>query len=212
MKSRAQLALLVLLLFISVVIANAKKKPAVPTYVLKAHTVYVIIDPDTGTSLNDPLGNKTAQDDVEKALMKWGRLSPVVDPGSADLVIVIRKGSGKIVQRTIGGQPTNDRPVIVQQTDSHIRIGGQQGRAPGGPPQTEPQDTRPVQQTEITADTQDTFTVYEGGAGTAENIHSRPIAWRYEGKDALHSPSVPAVSEFRKAIEDAEKQQQQKKP
>ena len=30
-------------------------------------------------------------------------------------------------------------------------------------------------------------------------------------KDALKSPSVPALAEFRKAIEEAEKQQQQKK-
>jgi hypothetical protein len=31
-------------------------------------------------------------------------------------------------------------------------------------------------------------------------------------KDALRSPAVPAVDEFRKAIEEAEKQQQNKKP
>jgi hypothetical protein len=38
----------------------------------------------------------------------------------------------------------------------------------------------------------------------------RPPAWRYMSKDALHSPNVPAVAEFRKAIEETEKQQKNK--
>jgi hypothetical protein len=38
-----------------------------------------------------------------------------------------------------------------------------------------------------------------------------PPAWRYVNKGALKSPNVPAVAEFRKAIEEAEKQQQQNK-
>src|SRR2546430_12251477 len=37
----------------------------------------------------------------------------------------VRKGSGKIVQPTIGGLPRNDRPVIVQPTDTGIRVGVQ---------------------------------------------------------------------------------------
>ena len=66
-----------------------------------------------GTSTTAPMPNKTAQEDVEKALMKWGRFTPVLDTQTADLLITVRKGSGKIVQPTIGGLPTNDRPVIV---------------------------------------------------------------------------------------------------
>ena len=46
--------------------------------------------------------------------MKWGRFTPVMDTQTADLVITVRKGSGKIVQPTIGGLATNDRPVVVQ--------------------------------------------------------------------------------------------------
>jgi hypothetical protein len=106
--------------------------------------------------------------------------------------------------------PTNDRPVTVQQTDRSIRIGGQQGRAPGAPPQTDPQDTRPSQQTEVSRSNQDTFSVYAGGAGGTANLSERPAVCRYEAKDALHSPNVPAVEEFRKAVEDAEKQQKSK--
>src|ERR1700737_940941 len=89
-------------------IAGSKKKDELPASVLKAHTVAVIIDPSAGVSATSPLANRKAQEDVEQALMKWGRLSFVLDPQTADLVIVIRKGSGKLVQPTIGGLPTND--------------------------------------------------------------------------------------------------------
>ena len=148
MHVRMRILLGFVLSFFLLTIAWAKKKDEVPALVLKARTVAVLIDPDAGVAINSPLANKTAQDDVEKALMKWGRFKFVLDPQSADLVIVIRKGSGKIVQQTIGGLPTNDRPVIVQQTDSSIRIGGQQGRAPGAPQQPMPQETNPSPQIE----------------------------------------------------------------
>ena len=64
--------LLIVLLSTSLAIAGNKKKPLLPAYVLKARTVAVLIDPNAGTSATSPLANKTAQEDVEKALMKWG--------------------------------------------------------------------------------------------------------------------------------------------
>jgi hypothetical protein len=213
-RLRALFLLIVLSAALSVAFA---KKAKVPDYVLKAHTVCVLIDPDAGTSLTDPLANKTAQDEVEKALMRWGRLSPVQDPGQADLIIVIRHGTGKIAERTIGNLPTNDRPVTVQQADNHIRIGGQQGRSPNAPQQTNPQDTQPEQQTEVAPPRQDEFTVYRGysgssptSSGSREHLHTQPIAWRINQKDALKAPEVRAVAEFRQAVEETEKQQ--KKP
>jgi hypothetical protein len=190
-------------------IAGPKKKDELPAYVLKAHTVAVIIDPNAGVSATSPLANKKAQEDVEQALAKWGRLSFVLDPQSADLVIVIRKASGKLVQPTIGGLPTNDRPVIVQQTDTSVRLGGQQGRAPGAPQQPLPQDTNPGPQIEA-APPDDMFTVYAGHSDVP--IDQRPLVWRYSNKNALRSPDVPAVAEFRKAVESTEKQQQKSKP
>lgn len=222
MTIRMRLALLATLLTV-VSVAAAKKKAQVPDYILKARTVCVIIDPDAGTSLTSPLGNKTAQDEVEKALMTWGRFQLVQEPGRADLVIVIRKGAGRPVDRTIGNLPTNDRPGTVQQTDNAIRIGGQKGRAPGSPDQTMPQDTRPEQQTEVgPAVAQDSFIVYGPGNGPGPDMGSKPgstitdrnIGWRSMGKNILKSPEVPAVSDFRKAVEETEKaqQQQQKKP
>ena len=154
---------------------SPKRNHKSPTYILKARTVCVIIDPDAGTSLSDPLGNKTAQDEVEKALMTWARFQLVQEPGRADLVIVIRKGAGKPVDRTIGNLPTNDRPVTVQQTDNAIRLGGQKGRAPGSPDQTMPQDTRPEQQTEVGPGVaQDSFIVYGPGNGDWSGMGQTP--------------------------------------
>src|SRR3984957_16645693 len=222
MTIRHRVALVAFVLCLISIAAVAKKKPQVPNFVLNARTVCVIIDPDAGTSLSDPLGNKTAQDEVEKALMKWARFQLVQEPGRADLVIVIRKGVNKPVDRTIGNLPTNDRPVTVQQTDNAIRLGGQKGRAPGSPDQTMPQDTRPEQQTEVgPGAAQDSFIVYgpgngagpDMGATAGSQITARNIGWRFMGKNILKPPDLAAVSDFRKAVEETEKQQQpQKKP
>lgn len=219
MTIRMRIALLTILLC-AISLSAAKKKPLVPPYILNAQTVCVIIDPDAGTSLSDPLGNKTAQDEVEKALMTWHRFQLVQEPGRADLVIVIRKGANKPVDRTIGNLPTNDRPGTVQQTDNTIHIGGQKGRAPGSPDQTMPQDTRPEQQTEVgTAVAQDSFVVYGPGKGDlgsspGSQMGDRNIGWRDMGKNILKSPDIQAIANFRKAIEETEKQNQQnqKKP
>jgi hypothetical protein len=202
---RTRVLVLLVLLSTSLAIAGNKKKPLLPAYVLKARTVAVLIDPNAGTSVTSPLANKTAQEDVEKALMKWGRFTPVMDTQTADLVITVRKGSGKMVQPTIGGLPTNDRPVVVQPTDSGIRIGGQKGRPPDST-QPAPQDTNPHPQTEI-GPSEDMFVVYEGHV---DGPLDRAPAWRYMTKNALHSPNVPAVEEFRKVIEETEKQQKSK--
>ena len=199
--------LLPLALLAASLLAAGNKKPLLPAFVINAKTVLVLIDPNAGTSVTDPLEDKKAQEDVEKALMRWGRLQPVVGAMPADLVITVRKGSKHPVQPTIGGLPTNDRPVIVEQTPNNTRIGGQAGKNPNAPPS----DTGPGvgPQMEV-APPEDIFTVYNGQL--AAPLDSA-IAWRYARKDALQSPSVPAVDEFRKAIENAEKQlSQQKKP
>jgi hypothetical protein len=110
--------------------AKDKKKVILPADILRAETVLVVIDPDAGVSPDAPLANKTAQEDVEKALIKWGRFRLANDLSTADLVITVRKGSGKIVQPTIGGVPINDRPVIFEPTDSGGRVGGSHGLRP----------------------------------------------------------------------------------
>jgi len=200
------------LLLLLVLPAQSKdKKKVLPEYVLKARTVLVVVDPDAGISPLNPNENRIAQDDVEKALVNWGRLSPVMDAQTADLVITVRKGHGRAVNPTIGGVP-NDRPVILQPSDGGVRIGGQQGKASpvSDPNANGPQQTGPFPRTEV-GPSDDTFAVYRGGVEYP--LDSSPV-WRYSAKDALNSPNVPAVAQFRKVIEEAEKQQQQgkKKP
>ena len=186
---------------------HGKDKKILPAYVLQARTVLVVVDPEAGISPSDPNANRIAQQDVEKALMNWGRFTPVMDAQTADLVISIRRGHGKAVNPTIGGVP-NDRPVLVQPNDSGIRIGAQQGK---NTPVTDPSvgaPATPQPQTEI-GPSEDMFSVYRG---QVEYPLDSPPVWRYVAKDALRSPSVPAVEQFRKVIEETEKQLSQKKP
>src|SRR5262245_57186160 len=108
MAVRMRPAVVRFLLCVPLVLAGNDKKPVLPAYVLRAETIFVLIDPGAGTSPTSPQANQKARDDVEKAIMKWGRFRLAVNAGEADLVIVVRKGSGKVVQPTIGGLPTND--------------------------------------------------------------------------------------------------------
>jgi hypothetical protein len=194
-----------LLLFLTgLTVAKEKTKTTLPAFVLDAKTIMVMIDPEAGISMSDPGGNRTAQSDVEKALLKWGRYNPVISMPSADLIIVIRKGSGKAVQPIIGGVPTNDRPVVVNPTDNGIHVGVQQGRPPGDT-QVDAGNTKPTQGAEV-APPEDFFAVYDAHS---EHATDMPPVWRYVAKNALRSPEVPAVGEFRKAVEEALKQQQQ---
>jgi hypothetical protein len=208
MPIRMRLVLSLVLLVTSVAIADKKKKDSFPPEILNAQTVVVLVDPEAGMSTSEPLANKTAQDDVERALAKWGRLRLMLIGGTnADLVITVRKGNGKAVQPTVSGEPTNDRPVVVVPSDNGIHIGVQQGQPPGST-QPPPQDTSPRLGGEVGA-AQDTLLVYVGGSGGAP--FDRAPVWRYVSKNALHSPDVPAVAEFKKAVEAAVKQQQQQK-
>ena len=204
MPIRMRMLVPLVLLFACLAAANNKKKDALPAEVLDAQTVVVLVDPDAGMATSAPLANRTAQEDVEKALAKWGRLKPVLIGNTADLVITVRKGNGKIVQPTVGGEPTNDRPVVVVPSDNGIHIGAQQGRPPDST-QPPPGDTSPGLGGEV-GPTEDTLLVYRGGSSSP--AFERAPVWRYVAKNGLRSPDVPAVAEFRKAIEAAVKQQQ----
>lgn len=193
--------------------ANEKKKPVLPATILNAQTVTVIIDPDAGVSTDAPLANKTAQDDVEKAFANWGRFKPIMSGMGPDIIVVIRKGNGKILQPTVhGGGSPNDEPVVIQPNDNGIRIGGQKGKPAGtsqpvGTSQNDPEMGKPVPGATVGA-TEDSFAVFDGG--TVDFASSTPM-WRYVRKNALHSHDVPAVAEFKKIVEETEKQLQQQK-
>lgn len=180
-----------------------KKKIILPEDILAAKTVLVVVDPDAGIAIEAPNANRTAREDVEKALMNWGRFILAIDASTADLIISVRRGNRKVVQPTIGGVPANNRPVIFEPTDSGGTLGGHRGNPPqaGDPTSAQPQSPHP--QVEV-ASTEDVFVVYRGKRDNALDTSS---VWRYSAKDALRSPDVPAVEEFRKVIIEAEKQQ-----
>lgn len=182
---------------------DKKKKILLPADVLQARTVLVVIDPDAGMSPDAPYANRTAQESVEKALMEWGRFSLASDVSTADLVIEIRKGNGKMAQSTIGGMPTNSRPVTAESTDSMDRIGMNRGTPPMAGDPTAQRMPAPSPQVEVGA-ADDVFAVYRG---KRDHALEGPAVWRYTAKDGLKSPGVPAVDAFRKLVIEAEKQQ-----
>src|ERR1700729_3890320 len=92
---------LILLLVPNPGLGKDKTKPTLPPYVLAAHTVAVVVDPDAGMSVDNPQANQVAQKDVETALLNWGRFEPTISTQAADLIIVVRKGHGRLVDRTI---------------------------------------------------------------------------------------------------------------
>jgi hypothetical protein len=188
-----------------------KKKSSLPEYVLRATTVRVVIMPDSGEPVDQPMANATARDNVEKALFEWGRLRPVMDGAQADLVIAVRTGSGKAMQPTIRGGPIDSRPGVIQPTDGGIRVGGQQGRPPG----VDESQNGPLNGPRISNEvgpSEDLFEVHPGGVHDVQRPLDSPAVWRYVAKDCLRAPKVTAVEEFRKAIADAEKLQTPKKP
>lgn len=207
MFSRLPIPLLFVLLLAFPVVAKNKKKSTLPDLILKAQTVYIVIQPEAGESLTDPTANRTAEDSVEKAIMKWGRFSLVPGSQTADLIIAVRRGhaGGPIIRNS----PADDRPVIIQPTgEAGTRVGGQQGHPPDltDPGLGGPADRRPHISNQI-GSTEDSFEVYMGGI---DYPLDGPPLWRYMAKDALKGPRVEAVEQFRKAINESEQQRQQK--
>ncbi len=194
--------LAVTVIILCAALASARKKTVLPADVLHARTIFVTVDPTAGVDVRDPNANRTARADVERALDQWGRFTLVQDGSDADLIVTIRKGSGKLIQPTIGGTPINGPPPVSgdstsSPTQSTTRAGA---RWPGNP------TSNPEPQIEA-GSAQDMFVVYRG---SKDDPHWSPLdappVWRYSGKDALASPSVPAVEVFRKLIAESEKE------
>jgi len=205
---RYSLCFLALLLAVPVIAKDKdKKKNSLPPYILQAHTAVVVIDPDAGEPLDQPYSNSTARDNVEKALLEWGRFDLVLQGQNPDLIFVVRTGNGKTMRPTVRGGPVDQRPGYGQTTDSTIRIGGQQGQAP---PLSDPAATPPNMGPHINNEvgpSDDMLAIYRGGA--LEYPLDSPAIWRYIAKDCLQAPTVAAVEELRKAIANAEKPQTQ---
>ena len=212
MPTRASTWIALALIAVALTPAFAKNdKPILPQYILSAHTVCILIDPAAGISVSDPNANQTAQRDVEAALLKWGRFTTVLSTEDADLVIVLRRGHGRLADATISDPRQNSRPGSVTRTDDGISIGAQHGTPPPGTRgASTPQDghSTAAPQAEI-GTTDDSFQVFEG---KKEYGSSDTPGWRWIHKNVLHPHDVPAVDEFRKAIEAAEKAAAQKHP
>src|SRR5579859_949272 len=210
MKRRIPALLAMSLLLATFGLAKDKAKGTLPTYLLNARTVLVLIDPEAGVSLDDPKANEVARKDVETALLNWGRLQPVMSAQAADLIIVVRRGHGRMVSRTVTDPRQNGHPGTVNPYDSGISIGAQHGKQSNPVDAQNPGATQdsPHSQTEI-GEANDSFSVYAGGVD--DPLDSNP-AWKYVAKDALHPHTVPAVAEFRKALAEADKQASAKKP
>jgi hypothetical protein len=210
MKKRVPVLFAVGVLLTSFGLAKDKSKATLPTFVLQARTVAVLIDPEAGVSVQDPKANETAQRDVESALLEWGRLEPVLSTRNADLIIVIRRGHGRNVVPTISDPRQNNRAGSVVPFSNGASIGGQRGR-PGqqDPVVAGPTDDSAHPQVEV-GGADDSFAVYRGRGdeplNAADNsaINTPPV-WRYVAKDGLLPHSVPAVSAFRKAMAVADK-------
>jgi hypothetical protein len=193
-------------------LASAKKKAILPADVLRARTVLVIVDPTAGVDVRDPNANRAARTDVEKALDQWGRFTLVQEGLTADLVITVRKGNGKLIQPTIGGTPINGTPPVsggTTSTPTQMTTRGAVRLGPGSPNDPSNAGTQPsTPEPQIEAGSpQDMFVVYRGSKDDPYwSPLDTPPVWRYSGKDALSSPSVPAVEVFRKLIADSEKE------
>jgi hypothetical protein len=219
---KGPLSTLVILGLLAAAPAPAKSKDkTLPPYILQAHTVAVVIDPSSGIDVEDPRANQVAQKDVETALANWGRFSPVIGYADADMIIVIRKGHGRVADATISDPRQNDRAGVINPTDTGVSGGVQRGpqpnlgsgdprypgaTAPGGTPTQLPSTPHP--QLEV-GGAEDWFIVYEGKV--PKPLDGTP-GWRYVAQDGLHSHNVPAVEEFRKAVAAADKAAAAKKP
>jgi hypothetical protein len=196
------LFLSLLLFFLPQLNAKNKKKQLLPDYVLQAQRVLVVIEPDAVESVTNPRENRTAQDEVENAITKWGRFQLTTDAQAADLIIAVRKGGkgGPV----IGHSPADHPPVIFEPGIADASSKQATTRRP--PDLTEPTPGNPgrrgPQLGNQIGPTEDTFEVY---MGRREYPLDSPPLWRYVGKDSLDAPTVAAVEQFRKAIEESEK-------
>ena len=186
----------------SCVAAKKKEKQVLPDTVLRAQTVFVVIQPDAKEPLTEPNANLKAQKAVEEALIKWGKFRLAVDT-TADIVISVEKGTGKAMSPTISGGPVDSRPVDVEGDASQIRIVGQKGRPDTTSiPPNDPVPNARTQTGNPDPNARDVLRLFIGGA-VEYPLDYAPV-WMYSRKDALKGPEMAAVAELKKVFEESE--------
>ena len=180
---------------------NAENKPIQLLYahdILEARWVAVVIYTGSEAPAENPQENQRAVDDVRTAMLKWGRYMITTDTDQADLIIAVRKGRARAT--TISGAK-NPNPVILDPSDSGVRIGIHKGQTPPMSRGENPSGNTPSVGAQA-GPSEDLFEVYRGR--TPYPLDEAPL-WRYLAKDGLQGPRVEAVNKFRKAVEEAEK-------
>src|ERR1700735_992129 len=183
MPSPRILAVTAMILCSALAAGKDKKKTILPADVLKARTVLVVVDPSAGVDVTDPNANRIARTDVEKALDQWGRFTLVQEGFTADLVMVVRKGNGKLVQSTIGGTPINGTPPVrggttTSTSEASARSGIRWGGTPNDPASAGTRPSPPEPQLEA-GPPQDMLAVYRGTADPNVSPLDSPPVWRY---------------------------------
>jgi hypothetical protein len=196
---------------LSASLAGAQQKPISQIYkrdILDAQTIAVVAD--ATSAAQDSQENQRARLEVETALRNWGKYQIVSEVGNPDLIMVVRKGHA--AAGTIDNGTTTPPPVLIDPTGSGTNIGIHRGPSP---PLSRPSSTvavpGPLPGSEVGSD-KDLLDVYLGSTplpGDVRNPTQHPLdeppAWSYAAKDALKSPKLEAVAQFRKAVEAAEK-------
>jgi hypothetical protein len=103
--------------------AKDKKGSSLPVDILRATTVRVVVSPDAGEPVDHPMANANRRDSVEKAMMQWGRLQPVMDGQESDLVIAVRTGNER--DQSTSARASRKAPTAVSTSApsraSHLR-------------------------------------------------------------------------------------------
>jgi hypothetical protein len=134
----------------------------------------------------------------------------VSDAQTADLIVAVQKGH--VNGPTIHNSPVDSQPITldggVQPADGGIPPAGVHGRSPD---LTNPGTGRPSSRAPNISNeagmSEDSFEVYMGGV---DHPLDAPPVWRYVAKDALNSPQVTAVQQFRNAVNESHQLSQQK--
>jgi len=198
-------------LLFAAAVADAQRQPIPQTYkldILNARTIAVVAY--SSPAAEDSQENQRSRLEVQNALRGWGKYQVVPDAGIADLIVVVRKGHAQAA--TIGG-PTGPNPVTVGPLDSGVNIGVHRGQnAPLSRTDSSQVSSQPRRGSEV-GSADDLLEVYRGSQplpgdasrDATEYPLDEPPMWVYTAKDALKSPKIEAVAEFRKAVEAADK-------